>query len=69
MATMVTAIKDFGKLLEGVPRGAWVAISHDESRVVAYSADMNEAIQKAKSLGEDQPILLRIPESAVAFLF
>jgi hypothetical protein len=59
---------DFGELLEGVPAGAWVAISSDEKRVVAYAAEMREAIRDAQERGEENPIILRVPLSPGAFL-
>jgi predicted DNA-binding antitoxin AbrB/MazE fold protein len=55
----VRAAEDFGQLLAGVPAGAWFAISHDKQRVVAYAAEMGEAISKAKELGEEDPIMVR----------
>jgi hypothetical protein len=67
--TMEPAVRDFGKLFEGVPRGAWVAIAHDGSRVVAYAAEMKEAIRKAQELGEESPIIARVPQSPAAFAF
>jgi len=33
---------DFATLLKNIPPGAWVAISDDEQRVVAYAADMRD---------------------------
>lgn len=66
---MAPMVKDFGKLLEGIPRGAWVAISHDETRVVGYSAEMKDAIRKAHESGEANPIIVRVPQSPAAFAF
>ena len=57
------AVKDVSKLLEGVPKGAWVALSRDEDKIVAYAAELQEVIQKAKEAGENDPIVLRVPES------
>jgi hypothetical protein len=65
---MAPAVYDFGKLLEGIPAGAWVAISSDEKRVVAYAAEMRDAVQKANEAGEQNPIVLRVPLSPCAFL-
>jgi hypothetical protein len=65
---MAPAIKNFGKLLAGVPPGAWVAISNDESRVVAYAAEMRDVIQKAHEAGEQNPIITRVPHTSPAFL-
>jgi hypothetical protein len=49
---MAPPVKDFGELLKDVPPGAWVAISRDEQRVVAYAAEMRDALSKAKELGK-----------------
>jgi hypothetical protein len=65
---MAPAIKDFGKLLAGVPPGAWVALSHDESRVVAYAADMRDVIEKAHEAGEPNPIITRVPQASATFV-
>ncbi len=60
------AVKDMSKLLANVPKGSWAAISKDESRVLAYSANLDEAVEKAKQAGEEDPIVIRVPESDVA---
>jgi hypothetical protein len=65
---MAPAVYDFGELLQGVPPGAWVAISGDEKRVVAYAAEMRDAIKAANEAGEQAPIVLRVPLSPSAFL-
>ena len=56
------AAKDISKLLAGIPKGAWVALSSDQERVVAYAAELQDAIRKAKSAGEADPIMVRVPE-------
>lgn len=61
-------VKDLSKVLAGIPKGSWVAISHDEERVLAYASDLEEAIQKAKEAGEENPIVIRVPETEVALL-
>jgi hypothetical protein len=61
--TTVLAVKDISKLLADVPKGAWVALSKDEERVVAYAAELPEAIQKAKEAGEHDPVVIRVPEA------
>ncbi len=60
------AVKDVSKLLLGVPKGAWVALSNDEERLLAYSADLQDAIEKAKASGENDPVVMRVPESDTA---
>jgi hypothetical protein len=61
---------DLGTLLKDIPPGAWVAISRDGggSKVLSYSADMKQAIDRAKELGEEHPIIIRVPETQAALL-
>ena len=41
--------------LEGMPEGMWVAMSCDQSRVVATGKTLDEAIKGAAAAGEDSP--------------
>ena len=65
---MIIEKVDFPKLLENIPKGAWVAISQDHSKVVAYSAQLSEAIALAHEAGESDPIVMRVPEASGAWL-
>lgn len=47
----------------GIPKGAWVALSKDEERVIAYSAELQEVLTKAKEAGETDPIVTRVLEA------
>ena len=38
---------DFPKLFDDIPRGAWVAISQDHERVLAFGSDINKVIEDA----------------------
>ena len=62
------AAKDISKLPSSVPEGAWVALSNDEERIVAYAAELQEALKKAKVAGEDEPVVLRVPEAGASTL-
>ena len=62
------AVKDVSKLLAEVPKGAWVALSKDEDRVVAYAAELQDVLRKAKEAGESDPIITRVPEAETATL-
>ncbi len=62
------AVKDVSKLLADVPKGAWVALSRDEERVIAYAAELQEALRKAKEAGENDPIITRVPETETSTL-
>jgi hypothetical protein len=65
-AAMAPAVPDFESLLVGVPRGAWVAISRDETRLLAFSAEMLEVLRVAHANGEADPIIFRVPENTSA---
>jgi hypothetical protein len=61
------AVKDFSKILADIPKGFWVALSHDdEDRVVSFDAKLEEAIRKAKEAGEDDPVVIRVPDTPSA---
>lgn len=62
------AVKDISKLLADVPKGAWVALSKNQERVIAYAAELEEVLRKAKEAGEDDPIITRVPEVETATL-
>jgi hypothetical protein len=62
LAAPKIALKDFSGILAGIPKGAWVALSNDEQKVVAYAAELQEALRMAKDAGESHPIVLRVPE-------
>ena len=63
------AAKDVSKLLVGVPKGAWVALSENEDRLVAFAAELQDLLQKAKEAGENNPIVTRVPETDGSALF
>lgn len=63
------ATKDISKLLENIPKGAWVALSNDQEAVLAYDAELNEVVKKAKAKGENNPVIVRVPEQASTLIF
>jgi hypothetical protein len=65
---MAPPVTDLGELLKDVPPGAWVAISQDEQRVVAYAAEMRDALSQAKELGEECAIVFRVPPFPASFV-
>ena len=62
------AVKDISKLLVNVPKGAWVALSRDEERLIAYAAELPEVLAKAKDHGEIDPVVVRVPEESTTLL-
>ena len=61
---MASATIDLSALLRDLPEGAWVAISEQAHKVVAYSADLQTAINLSKERGESDPLIVRVPERA-----
>ena len=49
------------KLLVGIAPGTWVAISHDQEKVVGTGRSMDEALQKARENGEEKAFIIRVP--------
>ena len=56
------------ELLKGIPRGAWVAISAKQEKVVAYGSDMRAVLDEAKRNGAADPIITRVPEATSAMM-
>jgi len=57
------AAKDISKVLVAVPQGAWVALSKDEERIVAFGDQLQEVLTRAKEAGESDPVITRVPEA------
>lgn len=48
-------------LLRTAPLDAWVALSQDESRIVATGSDYDEVARRADEAGETDPVILKTP--------
>ena len=48
-------------ILEPVPAGKWVAISEDQSSVLAFADTLEETVEAAAKLGMKNPFLIRKP--------
>jgi hypothetical protein len=59
---------DFTSILKDAPAGEWIALSHDEDRIVATSPDLENAIALAKDCGEAEPVLLKVPSTSMLVL-
>ena len=56
------AVRELSELLEGIPKGSWVALSSNEESVIAYARTLEQVLEKAKEAGEDRPVVIRVPE-------
>ncbi len=66
---MATTVANLLGLLDGLPPGAWVAVSERDNIVVAYGPDLQEVMREAKSNGEGHPLLTRIPDRALTMFY
>jgi hypothetical protein len=56
-----TGVRDLSDLLKDSPPGVWVALSHDEKRIVGTAISMQAAGYQAQLNGEENPLLVRMP--------
>ncbi len=65
MDTDLTCIPVLGAVREAIlqkaPLDSWIALSHDQLRMVAASTSMNEAIALSEAAGEPDPVMLKTP--------
>lgn len=50
-------------------RGKWVALTHDESKVIASGNDLSGTIRKTKKTREKEPIYVMVSEKVGNFSF
>jgi hypothetical protein len=55
------------RALKSAPPDSWVALSEDESRIVAVASSYEEAVQKSESVGVSDPVLIKTPKAWLPF--
>jgi hypothetical protein len=50
------------ELLRSAPLDSWIALSEDESRIVATGATYSEAAERSEHAGELDPLIIKTPE-------
>ena len=58
----MTSPEALAQLLAQAPRDCWIALSEDESRVVATGTTMEMAVEAAALAGVPDPVLLKSPK-------
>ena len=53
--------------LRGAPPNSWIALSEDESRVIATGATYEEAVKKSEEAGVGEPIMIKTPSTWLSF--
>jgi hypothetical protein len=63
---MAATVADIFDLLEGIPPGAWVAISEQQHKALAYGVDAQTVFNEALEKGEKLPLMVRVPDQNLA---
>jgi hypothetical protein len=63
---MPATVADLPELLKGIPPGAWVAISESQNKTLAYGVDPQAVFNEAQQKGENQPLMVRVPDQTMA---
>jgi hypothetical protein len=53
------------KILKQAKPNSWIALSSDESKLLATSESYAEAVKIAEASGEPEPVLIRTPDTWV----
>jgi hypothetical protein len=53
--------------LRSAPLDSWVALSEDETRVVATGATYEEVVNKSEGAGVSDPVIVKTPKSWLPF--
>jgi hypothetical protein len=53
---------DLPDLLKGIPPGAWVAISEEQHKAIAFGVDAEAVHSEALQKGEKLPLMVRVPD-------
>ena len=59
----MTPAAELAEILRAAPRNCWLALSEDETRVVAHGKTPDEATNAARAAGEEDPVLIWAPET------
>jgi hypothetical protein len=54
---------DLSELLRKAPRNCWLALSDDESRIVARGESIAEALEEARKAGVEDPVMVWSPKT------
>jgi len=49
--------------LKSAPLDSWVALSEDETKIVAVGSSYSEAVEKSEQAGVSDPVLVKTPKA------
>jgi hypothetical protein len=60
--SMNTPVDPRFEALKSAPLDSWVALSEDESRIVAVGSSYDEAVRNSEIAGVSDPVMLKTPK-------
>ena len=63
LMTVSTAADLRLQILRSAPLDSWIALSEDESRIVAVGHSYDDVVSKSEKAGEFDPVLIKTPKS------
>jgi hypothetical protein len=67
MAASAAEVPGRLQALRSAPLNSWVALSEDESRIVAVGATYQEVVTNSEKAGVSDPLILKTPERWLPF--
>jgi len=55
------------EILRSAPLDSWIALSEDESKLVAVGSTYEEVVRNSESAGIDDPVILKTPKQWLPF--
>jgi hypothetical protein len=55
------------ELLRSAPHDSWIALSEDETEIVATGATYEEVVEKSERVGVSDPLLIKTPKVWMPF--
>jgi len=59
---------DFTTILKDAPVGDWIALSNGQDRIVATGKTLAQAVDNARELGENEPVVMKVPPVSTLIL-
>lgn len=60
------AYLDLSTILSDAPRDCWLALNEDGSKLIAWGETMEDAVNKAKANGVDEPLMCWSADKAIS---
>lgn len=56
-------------ILEKAPRNCWLALNEEQTEIIARGETMRDAVEEAKKIGIEDPIVLWSPKSLMPTVY